>query len=474
MAMQSDHHHIDDFFRQKADDYVPDTSNLATHRQQLSATLDRQQLRQFYDQLEKEPQEFIITGNQSNVITAREGTCLTLPENSFSNKAGIVTGAITIQILEYYRYSDIIAARLNTRCNRRQLVTGGMIHIKAMADGEELMITPRRSISLSMPAHAYDERMMLFCSELPTENITSRRKSATSTAVTTAGPLSDEKTSINWIMYGQVQKRQVNSHIPVFGRGVIRLSSVQAMHGETTTGVYELEHDIDLSDNEIKQKLQERLGDYFDKIQLNRIDATHIRLYSSAKWSSEKTYFRQAVLAKALELLFGKTQLLYRKPENPANEPTTTGDQYNFKLIRIGWINCDRYMEAPDSLSVLPTNVNKEKITVTIHLDKETEAMPVFAQLVFLNSQSIIYGSYEGNTIRFDRVLSDEPMQLICVGIRDGQALACIQPIVASIQPINNLQFTPITPSQFKQQLEVLFPADQPDSEAGTSGNAFV
>jgi hypothetical protein len=315
---------------------------------------------------------------------------------------------------------------------------------------------------------------MLFCSELPTENITSRRKSATSTAVTSAGPLSDEKTSINWIMYGQVQKQQVNSHLPVFGRGVIRLSAVQAMHGETTTGVYELEHDIDLSDNEIKQRLQERLGDYFDKIQLNRIDATHTRLYSSAKWSSEKAYFRQAVLAKALELLFGTTQLLYRKPENPANEPTTTGDQYNFKITRLGWINCDRYMDVPDSLSFLPTNVNKEKISVTINLDKETEAMPVFAQLVFLNSQSIIYGSYEGNTIRFDRVLADEPMQLICVGVRDGQALACMQPIVASVQPITNLQFTPITPEQYKQTLEKLFDSNLSGQDDGISDNSPV
>ena len=53
-----------------------------------------------------------------------------------------------IAVREYYKYEDIIAAKLTTTFNGEQLITGGMLHISAEQDGKPVTIDAEKTPSL--------------------------------------------------------------------------------------------------------------------------------------------------------------------------------------------------------------------------------------------------------------------------------------------------------------------------------------
>ena len=181
--MKSDNQHIDDFFRNKEQAFIPDPSHQTKHWQQLKAMRAIQLLKDFYARLEKEKQVFTVNTDQPIVLVAKEGTRLHIPANCFSNKNGIIKGQVQITLQEFYKYPDMIAARLATTSDNRQLLTGGMLHLEANANGEALEMTSEKIIHVRMPAPQYDERMMLF-----------------------TGIWQEDHSQINWIPVGQQQQ----------------------------------------------------------------------------------------------------------------------------------------------------------------------------------------------------------------------------------------------------------------------------
>jgi hypothetical protein len=436
MAMQSDHPHIDDFFRQKADAFVPDTSNLTIQLQQMKTAFARHLLQQFYSQLEKETQEFVIAANQDHVLVTSAGTRLHIPANCFTGKTGITKGNINIQLQEFYHYPDIITARLNTTSYNRQLVTGGMLFIKAMADGEEVMIAPRKTINLAMPCSQLDEQMMLFTGTWPQPN-----------------QIINDKTAINWMPAGQVQTMLYGQQLTNM-LSMNNLVEVKINQRKRTTAIFQIGQDITLADKEIKQNIQQLLGAHFDIIKFNRAQTTAVQLYLSSKELPQNIDLKKITLSKAIELLFAKKEYLYNKhsvqPGSKSNMHKTGSAYYRFRIKQTGWINCDRYMD-----------VHQPNISMSLKTGEGFDAAIFVAQLVFTRCQSIIYGEYTDDRIRFHHLPENEPMQLICMGVKAGKVVACIQPITTSTQEIDNLDFKPITPAQFKQDLQALFGPDQ-------------
>ncbi len=45
---------------------------------------------------------------------------------------------------------------------------------------------------------------------------------------------------------------------------------------------------------------------------------------------------------------------------------------------------------------------------------------------------------------------------MICLGVKDGKVMSCIQPLTVSAREVNNLVFEETTPEQFKQKLQAL------------------
>jgi hypothetical protein len=444
MAKQSDHPHIDDLFRQKEDAFMPDTSNLPVQLQQMKTIFARHLLQQFYSQLEKETQAFVIAANQDHVLVTPEGARLHIPANCFTGKTGIVKGNINIQLQEFYDYPDMVAARLSTTSYNRQLVTGGMLYIKAMADGEEVMIAPRKTINLTIPCSQLDEEMMLFTGTWSQQD-----------------QIINDKTTINWMPAGQVQTMS-------YGPQLIKILSMNNQVEVTidqrkkTTAVFQIGQDITLTDKEIKQNVQKLLGAHFDVIKFNRAQTTAVQLNLSSKGLPQNIDLKNITLSKAVELLFGKKEDLYIRHSgqfgSKNNMHKTGSNNYRFKIKQTGWINCDRYMD-----------VCQPNISMSLQPGEGFDAAVFVAQLVFTRCQSIIYGEYTDNRIRFHNFPENEPMQLICIGVKEGKVVVCSKPVTTSTQEIDTLDFKPITPAEFKQDLQALFAPDQTTPGSGIS-----
>jgi hypothetical protein len=118
-------------------------------------------LEKFYTGLQKKPQAFIINNQKDTVINGKEGTRLYIPAYSFDTKE-----SFTLLLTEFYSVNDMIAEKLTTTCDGRQLITGGMIYVDARDKNENLVdLKTGASLRLDIPKQDNQQRMELFYSD---------------------------------------------------------------------------------------------------------------------------------------------------------------------------------------------------------------------------------------------------------------------------------------------------------------------
>ncbi len=116
-----------------------------------------------YKKLSKQPQVFHIITSKDTVITCKEGTKLTIPQNAFVSKTGKqITGEVQLKTEEFYSKSDIVLAGLTTLSDGKLLESGGMLNLKAIAGGEEVQLKVGTRIRIEMPTKEKKEGMQLF------------------------------------------------------------------------------------------------------------------------------------------------------------------------------------------------------------------------------------------------------------------------------------------------------------------------
>jgi hypothetical protein len=118
-------------------------------------------LEKFYEQLQKKPQAFLINHQRDTVINGKEGTRLYIPAYSFDTQE-----SFTLLLTEFYSVNDMIAEKLTTTCNGRQLVTGGMIYLDAQNNNDDpVNLKNGASLRLDIPKKDGQPRMELFYGE---------------------------------------------------------------------------------------------------------------------------------------------------------------------------------------------------------------------------------------------------------------------------------------------------------------------
>lgn len=96
------------------------------------------------------------------VVIGQEGTQLLVPADAFVHLDGTpVRGDVEIVLTEVTKKPDLILSNLPTISNGRMLVSGGVIHIEAIAEGKKLRLAPGKSVLVNFPG-GYQEGMELF------------------------------------------------------------------------------------------------------------------------------------------------------------------------------------------------------------------------------------------------------------------------------------------------------------------------
>lgn len=335
-----------------------------------------QSLKNYLHSFVEAPQHFNINPAKDTMIEGSDGTQVIIPANSFTYKDGRpVQNNIVIALQEFYTIPDMVFAGLSTTSNGMPLETGGMIHIGALAEDEPLELEKNRNITLKFPYTDHKKDMQLFTSK---ETETGR---------------------VNWLLTEMeaVQEEEIFQVVehqpePVGGMKVfyeyIR-KNLKYPHEARRRGIQGrvfVQFVVDTDGSITDVSLLKGIGKECDEEALRLIE-------NSPKWIPGRQRGKPVKVRMSLPVVFKLDGVYEGKNQNLLTPPASSGDNnlpirgntkvngarndyyYTLKSNKLGWINCDRFL-----------NFNGQKTSLVIPA-KEAQTSVV---LIFKNYKSVL------------------------------------------------------------------------------------
>lgn len=109
-------------------------------------------------------QLFTIDNSSGAVIVGKQGTKLQFSPNSFVESNGkLISGPVEVTLREFYSPSAMIFGNLNTiTTDGKQLVTAGMLEVRAKSRGKYININPEIPYTVSFNPKMVTDKMLLF------------------------------------------------------------------------------------------------------------------------------------------------------------------------------------------------------------------------------------------------------------------------------------------------------------------------
>jgi hypothetical protein len=398
-------------------------------------------MKEFYDAIKKESQAYTIPADRDTTIKGKEGTLLTIKAYTFSDDSGpIKTGSVSIKLTEFYQNDDIVAAKLSTTSNGEQLVTGGMIHLAAEKNGRPVSVTPGRDIQVKMPTNNYDERMQLFADASQADTVPARRwRGNSDTAQTGNNP---DGSRVNWRPAGQPQR--IFERTDEKGIELLDLSvdPYRINYRRKTVAKFFYDKELKTTRVELREKLYSRYGTYYDKIILRKASKRETR----KAIDTVRMSFEEAIAGRLIsrEDSLNYVQRRRRDSVNYSNRLKAL-KYYNFNLQETGWYNCDYFARDP-----------RPKTNFMIDLGKGNDAAGFVTHLICSSVRSVITGYYSDNKLQFPGIPVNEPVIVVCAGVKDGKMVSFVAPFNTSARLVAVPAFEETSPEAFQHKLQTL------------------
>ncbi len=271
-------------------------------------------------------QSFTIDISKDNTITGKSGTKVKIDKNIFVDQNGKkIKGKVEIQLIEALTPIDMVLGNLTTTYNGKPLETGGMIYLNAEANGKEVSIASKKSISITMPTKETLEGMSVFEGK-------------------------QDSTGIKWvnpIKLPEIEKQE---------------EKIKADTIVKTTNIYYR------VDGFAKGEEPSYVTDEVSRIAWAG-DGLKISKDSVFKIDEYTVHF-----IKQKKLLTSKEVFKNEKGQNSFAEDTKTS--YIFSIKKLGWANIDRLLEDPRTREVeLITSIENEKDFNFIYVTLITQNM---------------------------------------------------------------------------------------------------
>lgn len=398
------------------------------------------------------------------VVIGEEGTELLIPADAFVHADGTpVTGEVDIQLTEVANKSELILSNLPTQSNGRMLVSGGVIHLEAVADGKQLKLAPGKSVLVNFPG-GYIPDMQLFKGQY------------------------DAGGSMNWIPMAEapgtkshpMAKTDLGKDLamPLFlDYGKVNPNTFQFADGEHSVVGYM---------NAMMQTGYRCVGN--DRVYLEMKTDESGRVTSAKTLTGKNPCFRLAIEEVAQTLQFDLTLLssprdrLYVEinPNLPAtgkegdnmfaslagnqdafNNPQVLAaiEEYMekekaqnfaknaFAVTELGWINCDRFYD------------NKEpRVNVMANVSNANLEGKAKAFLVFDDMNAVIEGQMNGKgQFTFANIPSGLKAKVVAIGYSIGEgAYMSTANVTTKSGNVANLDLSKVSESDLKQAMASL------------------
>lgn len=404
---------------------------------------------------ESEKQFFLIQAISDTTIFGLKGTRIFIPADCFANENGkSPQKSIRIELKEYYSKSDIVLANLSTDSDDGLLETGGMIYINAFSNNEKLILKSGKKLILHFPKNGKTKEMKLFYGEEQEDNVVNWKESNEklislnryTLGMTTRGYL--EKMLIK--MDSVYKNDTLKGDFPIFYfiRQNLKWNTenLKMFENRSKENPVEYTYRINSRGKIDKLKVVNGLNKDFDQYFFGIIREFN-NLYSrKSNWKElepQKIYLIPG-FTSLIELNEGYINSFKKKYEKYEEKPIENIEKaeleyYIISSSKLGWINCDRFLE----------NSNN-KILVSIPIEKRNTNI----KLIFKDIRSIMQGRIEKHKVVFNFIPENMDVFIFATKYVRGKPLFCF--VESKVKNISNvtLEYKKMTINELQRNLD--------------------
>lgn len=390
-----------------------------------------------------------IMNNKDTLLSLPQGTRLLIPAHAFRTEDGDVT-VVDIQVQESYSLVDIISGNLTTTTEDNMLETGGMIHIAAWSNEKECVFNDGKEIEISFPVTVPKPGMQLFTG---TRDSLNRIIWTPSTARVTELEGADDifvtvEEPPEFPGGYQALMKHIRSNLK-YPADARRLC---------IEGAVFVQFVVDKSGNVINPSVLRGLHKSLDQSALDAISTL-------PKWKPGRMEGKPVNVRMVFPIRFrlgGSDLSMASDAPNPyINEQVrsfgenmtdstlkrSAADEVSYYILstaKLGWINCDRFIDAED------------RVTFKVYIADATGG-DVDVKLIFKNIRSILPGDRTGNFFYFRNVPKNEQAELLALrASNSGLEMTNKKVTMRSNNTDSLLSFQPVTVAELKGYLKAL------------------
>lgn len=428
----------------------------------------------YVEKIEFPSTDFTINPSSDTTIFGPQGTRVFIGAETFQFFDGsTVADSINIELKEFYSKSDIILADLSTMADEKLLETAGMLHIVASSSGKNLEIKSDKRIVVHMPKDRDDYRKMnLFYAD---------QKSSTDTSVTNWEvdttnlvkrtlklgsfgwwyPAHDDSTGYDFTPKSFVDTgyywNPLDFYIESYNFSESAKQEIESTLNKNDYANFEnwndygVECEMRITTNgfiknaEVKTKVsgstrKEIIGFLKDLPQLEPGTNKNGDIIER-----RGLLFIQGgniiPLYKTDEAYLKSFNSKYAKYENVPiqNMDDAEVNYYVFSASKLGWINCDRFIDTEETVDLF----------AQIPVDSKTKLKMVFSDIDGVIKANVIDDKYV-----FSKVPIGRNVTIVGIKNENGRFMIAFKKATISGEPIDEMKFTPTTLAELREKLE--------------------
>jgi hypothetical protein len=407
---------------------------------------------------------FTISANSDTTLFGKQGTRLFIEKRTFQFIDGSqVNDSIKIELREFYKKSDIVLADLSAESNGKVLETGGMLNIAAISKGQKLEVKDGKRIVVHFPKKNDDSKKMnlFFADQRATDSMVSNWEIDTTSLV---------KLTLQILSWGYYWLDE-NDSTPVDSRP----------KNFVDTGYYWNPLDLYVNKFDFSKPTIEEINNYsdnyyigveFDINESGEIQDPIVQSKISKNAQKELIRFvnglpeltpgkdkngnvvrRRAILGiskgqivplfKSREEYLSSFSKKYKRFEKQPirNMNDAELNFYIFSVGKLGWINCDRFLETEKTtdfvVETTPSNDTKIK-------------------MVFKDLNGVLVAKDVGGQYIFSKVPIGRQVTIVAIKNTRGQIQTYFKELSITEKSLDKLVFKETTLGELRQKLDEL------------------
>lgn len=435
-------------------------------------------------------QTYYVNTEKNTIIYGKNGTSIYVEKGAFRLADGSkARGTVELSLVEAYSYKDMLLNDLSTTSGQLLLETGGMLNISAQVNGETLTLNPETPLQIGMPTNSQQNDMQLFNGVADVDGNLDWQPvgqfAGTSTA--TFRPFGESRPIY---YFDETRFQQEYAHL--FSE-LARIKDAKPKPPQKVDEIYEpkkpkresfkyqpsffkrmtmgKEKIAQIEDEKYQKQLkkyEEKLADYnnvtlpnYKKAKQDNVEALkeYKRLLAEQKRKIQdiekeieeaQVKFEDADKERYLEVVAAweaRREAHNKKFEQEVEEKGFVDRKslrnYTFNVQKLGWINCDRFINSDINREPLMVNMGEQQHDMVFVIINDYKSA--------LRANRVVDGRLQTAPIP-----QDLNVTILGVKVENGRPMLAKINTKTTANTVHDLAYRPCTLAEVRQELQVL------------------